>query len=251
MNSMHSFFSRFCQYPLPRRAAVMLFALAWSSLTFGGEIHDAAKKGDLEKVEALLKDNANLVCSKDNHGRTPLHCAVGTRHKDVVELLLASRAEVNAKGTNGGTPLHMAAVGGFKEVVELLLVNEAEVNAKNIHGKTPLHYAALNGHKAVMELLLAHGAEFNVHDAAAGGDLEKVKALLKDNPDLVSSKDTNGWTPLHWAAAIDHNDVAELLLANKAEVNATDTDGETPLHMVVAAEHKDVAELLRQHGGHE
>ena len=40
-----------------------------------------------------------------------------------------------------------------------------------------------------------------IHDAAEDGDLEKVKALLKANPDLVNSKDTNGMTPLHFAAA--------------------------------------------------
>ena len=43
------FFSRFCHVPILRRAAVTLVALAWSSLAFCGEIHDAAKSGDLEK----------------------------------------------------------------------------------------------------------------------------------------------------------------------------------------------------------
>jgi ankyrin repeat protein len=147
-----------------------------------------------------------------------------------------------------------------------------------------LHYAAPNGHKDLVELLLAHGAEINVHDAAAGGDLDKVKVLLKDNPDLVFSKDNVGMTPLHWAAAQGHKgvaelllankaavnakdnvgrtplhiaaywsyeDVAELLLDNKAEVNAKNAAGETPLHMAVAGGHADLAELLRRHGGHE
>jgi ankyrin repeat protein len=41
--------------------------------------------------------------------------------------------------------------------------------------------------------------------------LEKVKALLKDNPNLVFSKDNNGATPLHYAAK-RHKDVAELLV---------------------------------------
>ena len=47
---------------------------------------------------------------------------------------------------------------------------------------------------------LVFGGE--IHVAAQNGDLEKVKALLKDKPDLVFSKDnTPGcYTPLHWAA---------------------------------------------------
>jgi ankyrin repeat protein len=94
-----------------------------------------------------------------------------------------------------------------------------------------------------------HSGRSEIHDAAKRGDLEKVKALLKDNPNLVSSRDTNGWMPLHAAASNGHKDVVELLLANKAEVNAKNTNGATPLHLAASAGHKDVAELLRQHGG--
>jgi hypothetical protein len=102
---------------------------------------------------------------------------------------------------------------------------------------------------ASMRMQVAFSGE--IHDAARNGDLEKVKTLLKDNPDLVSSKDKWDRTPLHWAAVGGHKDVAELLLTNKAEVNATNNEGETPLHVAVAKGHKEVAELLRQHGGHE
>jgi ankyrin repeat protein len=40
--------------------------------------------------------------------------------------------------------------------------------------------------------------------------LEKVKALIKDNPRLVFSEDETGRTPLHWAAVYGHKDVAEV-----------------------------------------
>jgi len=98
------------------RAAAMLVALAWTSLAFGGEIHDAAEKGNLEKAKALLKDNPALVFSKDREGRTPLLLAVNYRefgfyehkpeHKAVVALLLINKADANAKDKWGGTPLH-------------------------------------------------------------------------------------------------------------------------------------------------
>ena len=59
-----------------RCTIVMLVALAWTSLSFCGEIHDAAKDGDLEKVKALLQSNPDLVFSKDDkYGATPLHWA--------------------------------------------------------------------------------------------------------------------------------------------------------------------------------
>ena len=156
MNDMHAFFRRLCQSPIHRRAAVTLVALAWSSLAFGGEIHDAAKNGDLQKVKALLKDNPELVFSKDNNSRTPLYYAAAKGHKDVVELLLANKVEVNPKSIDGSTPLHEAAMAGHRDVVELLLANKAEVNTKNGNGMTPLDYAETRGRKDVLELLAAH-----------------------------------------------------------------------------------------------
>ena len=44
-----------------------------------------------------------------------------------------------------------------------------------------------------------------IHEAAASGDLAEVKALLKEDPGLVNSKDTNYYTPLHMAAMMGEN----------------------------------------------
>ena len=47
---------RYHHFHFFRHTAVALVALAWACLAFGGEIHDAANKGDLEKVKSLVKD---------------------------------------------------------------------------------------------------------------------------------------------------------------------------------------------------
>ena len=195
----------------------ILFMLLFTTLlcrpVFCGEIHDAAQRGDLAKVKALLKDNPELVFSKDTNGVTPLHFAAGFGHLDVVALLLANKADVNA--SNQGT--------------------------------TPLHAAVLNQHKEVADLLVASNAQVTIFDAAGGGYLEKARALLKENPNLVFAKDNNsGSTPLHLAARNDHKDVAELLLANKAEINAKTGLGTTPLLSALSFRgfNKDVVEVL-------
>jgi ankyrin repeat protein len=160
MNNMRFFFSRLCRTAIPCRPAVALVALvalAWSSLAFCGEIHDAAGDGSLRKVKALLKDNPDLVSSRDNNGDTPLHLAAAKGYKDVTQLLLAKAADVNAKNNDGWTPLHESAVNGYKDVAQLLLAKGADVNAKNKDGFTPLHDAAAKGHKDVAQLLRQHG----------------------------------------------------------------------------------------------
>ena len=120
MNKMHIFFNRLRHSLILRLATVMLVVLAWSSSAFCGEIHDAAQDGALRKVKALLKDDPDLVFSRDRGGMTPLHWAEQEGHKDMAELLLANKAEVNAKDKNGWTPLHYAAAYGYTEASELL-----------------------------------------------------------------------------------------------------------------------------------
>jgi ankyrin repeat protein len=50
-------------------------------------LHEAVERGDLEKVQALLKDNPNLVFSKGEYGRTPLHVATQMGHRHIAQLL--------------------------------------------------------------------------------------------------------------------------------------------------------------------
>lgn len=144
-------------------ASITIFG---SSRVFCGEIQDAARNGDLEKVKALLKQTPNLVSDKDNAGQTALHWAVSGRYKEMVVFLLDSKADVNAKSNSGQTPLHYAASFAFGDtnMVSLLLAKHADVNAKDNFGKTPLHYAALYGFKDMAVLLVADKADVNAKD---------------------------------------------------------------------------------------
>jgi len=149
MDKMDAFLNRLRHSPILRLTAVMLVALAWSSPAFCGEIHDAARDGDLKKVKALLKGNPDLISSKGNNGTIPLHVAAMHGHKDAAALLLANHAAVNAKDNCGATPLHYA-VGGREETSKLLGKDAYDLVFPDKPGlKTDL--------KDVAELLRQHG----------------------------------------------------------------------------------------------
>ena len=77
--------------------------------------------------------------------------------KDIVELLLKNKANINAVDNYGETPLHDAAINGRLDMVKLLLTHQAAVNATNKDGETPLRETAKYGHKEVVDLLRQHG----------------------------------------------------------------------------------------------
>lgn len=255
-----SFFTRLWRCPIPRRALVTLcamVALAKGSPAFSGEIHDAAKNGDVAKVRALLTGNPALVSSKDYNDNTPLHWAARENHKDMAEFLLAHHAEVNVKDGNDQTPLHEAAYRGDIVVAELLLAYHAEVNTRNDSGETPLHRAAGEGRTDAARLFLENGAQIEAKDtngetplfiATSDGHEDVVKLLLANRAN-VNAKNNKGATPLHRAASAGHENLVELLLAYHADVNAKDNSGATPLQLAETSDQEDVAELLRRHGG--
>ena len=258
---------------LSRFVILSLITLAWSVPAFCGEIHDAVRAGDLAKVKALLKDNPSLVSRKE--GDAPLHLAVKSHNKDMVELLLAHGAKVNARNVIKMTPLQLAVTSDYKDIAELLLTKRAKVNVKDSRGRTLMHLAAEFGHKEMVQLLLAHGAHVNtrcdvsynegfshkatpLHLAARFGNKEVVELMLANGADVnsktkaVKLKDIAdeaqnaawGQTPLHWAAYMDRKDVAELLLTRGAKVNVKDSRGRTPMHLAAKNGHIHMVELL-------
>jgi hypothetical protein len=189
-----------------------------------GPIHDAAKSGDLEKVKTLLKDNPELVSHIDEDGEMPLHLAAQNGHKDMVELLLANNANVNANSKNNWTPLQEAVIRRHKDVAEFLVSNQANLNARIVFGYTLLHMLVVRNIKDMVAFVLAKGAD-------------------------VNAKDDQGNTPLHKASSMGYKDLVELLVANRADVNVRNNEDATPLRQAIENGRNDVAELLSQHGG--
>jgi hypothetical protein len=233
-------------------ALILYVVAALACPAFGGEIHDAAKSGNVETVKALLKDNPNLVSSKDSYGAVPLHWAALNGHEDVAKLLLANNAAIDVRESNGQTPLHLAVFNHYNDVVQLLLVNKADVNAKSNNGTTPLSLATNKGYRDVVAVLLANKADVNAGwplIAATQQDYKDLVELLLANKASVNAKeDKDGDTALHYAVLGGFNDVVEVLLANKADINAKNNRGKTPLDYAQTTG-KGLPELLRQHGG--
>ncbi len=132
--------------------------------------------GDLEKAKALLNANPSLVSATDSTGSTPLHLVVARGYKDLVELLLAGKADVNAKDASGDTPLHLAAKSGQRNVAEMLLAGKARVDAVNNAGKAPLWYVTVGGSvEDVAELLRQYSAE---HPRARASQPNRISEVI-------------------------------------------------------------------------
>jgi ankyrin repeat protein len=107
-----------------------------------------------------------------------------------------------------------------------------------------------HGRKEIRDLLIEKGATLELHEAAAAGDLTRVKELVQAKPELATSYSPDGFPVMALAAAFGHEDVARFLHAKGADINAVATNGTgyTALTGAVASGHASIARWLAEGG---
>lgn len=81
-------------------------------------------------------------------------------------------------------------------------------------------------------------------------EIRRIKALIKDSPDLINAVVPSGKAPLHLAAEAGQLAAARFLLDNGADVNVKSPlyHQKTPLHFATEQGHKSMVELLLSKG---
>ncbi|MGD8539919.1 MAG: ankyrin repeat domain-containing protein [Candidatus Aminicenantes bacterium] len=172
------------------------------------EIHDAAKKGDLEKIQKILRENPELLDTPDKSGFTPLHWAVIYGKKDMIEYLIGRGADIKGhrEALRGWTPLQAALFAYNNDVADLLVTHGALNDLDREEGLTYLYQAASSGNASLIDKLVEKGMP-------------------------ATAQNKYGDTPLHKVAIKGHISAAEALLKNGADIDAKNLKGEAPIHV--------------------
>jgi ankyrin repeat protein len=156
--------------------------------------------------------------------------------------------------------MNAVKAGDVNAVKRMLAENPSLVNATDDEGNSAILIATYWGKRDVADVLMAHAPELNVFEAAAAGQLSRVKQMIEDNPALIHAWSHDGFTPLHLAVFFGRRHVAEYLLAHSPDVNAVARNPikVTPLHSAAAGNQFEICEALiakgadvnaRQEGG--
>ncbi|MGH7881167.1 MAG: ankyrin repeat domain-containing protein, partial [Candidatus Binataceae bacterium] len=110
---------------------------------------DAIKRGDGQLVLELLERGANAD-ARDRYGQTALMLAAHAGHREVVETLIAYRADLNVTAKSGLSALMLGLIAGHAEVALLLAKAGADLSprgtgAPGFAGKTAYDLAVERG----------------------------------------------------------------------------------------------------------
>lgn len=221
-------------------------------------LHVAVRQGNSDTVRFLIDNGASIDVLDGTAGESPVEIAVKKFHIDIVDLLLAHGADVNARGLGGKTALYGAARQHQIEIAHRLIAGGADVNLKTDSGDVPLHVAVLNGNMTMAKILIANGADVNIGPkgetslmaAARHGAPELVELLLNNGADVNSHGGlypVGGDFPLEIAVKGGHTAIVELLIDNGAKVNRN-WYMITPLCRAIENGDRATAELLLAHG---
>jgi RNA polymerase sigma factor (sigma-70 family) len=162
------------------------------------ELFKASAGGDTQAVKRLLSAEPTLANASGPMNETlyigdvqPLHVAVMYQQKDVIDLLIAQGADINAKDAQGMTALqHALDLGGFMP-----------------------DYDA----RGMVAFLRSRGAADDIYTVMWSGDDEQFAAFLRDHPDAANSTSLDGATPLCLVGSAKR---ARLLIEHGADLYA-------------------------------
>lgn len=209
--------------------------------------------GRRDEVRARLAADPALLDRLGHQRRIDmLHRAVEAGHDDGVRLIVALGVDINGMVPGTGydrTVLHNAAGWLSLDTIKLLVELGADPTLHDLtyHG-TALGWALYNGNRQeVVQYLLQFATIF---EAVHSGSVERVAALLRDNPALAVARDDAGRPLVFYldpqAPAL--LEMIRLLVAHGADLNARDGEGHTLVERARSRGLSEFLDVLRKYG---
>ena len=139
---------------------------------------------------------------------------------------------------------------GETERVREMIDRDSSLLASAGDGPSPILHALYNGRSEVAALLAERTRDRTVHEAAALGEVDRVRAMLRANPSLVHSFSPDGYALLGFGTFFGHSDVDRVVLELQPDVNAQARNPQRvgALHAAAARSDRDMVQVLLERG---
>ncbi len=140
--------------------------------------------------------------------------------------------------------------GHLDEVRRLVGATPALAGVRDANGVSGILIATYHGRRDVAAVLVEMGAPVDIFEASALGLVDRIHALVSEDPARVSAYAQDGFYPLGLAAFFGHLDAVRALIALGADVHATARNAfkVQPIHAAVASRNLDIIRAVLEAG---
>ncbi|VTT69035.1 unnamed protein product [Fusarium fujikuroi] len=192
-----------------------------------GIAHWACELGWVSLSSLLISKTREWLNKTARDGKTALHIAAEYRNYTACKDLLQAGASHSIRDRSGKLPIHVAAEQGHREIVKLLLespIKDLRACEVDKEGRGILHY-----------IVMWHSDSF-------------IRQCLTVLQPQVSTKDSKGRTPLHFACIFGNEPAVSVLLSIGLDPDKRDASSFTPLHHALMEGSVKCAQTLIRHG---
>jgi len=200
----------------------------------------AAKHGNHEILEHLLKYGSNINATNTQFNSTALHWAVQLGRVKIVRTLLKARCDLHVHEMNGDTAKDIALnINSPSSNLILKMFDAKDFDDIPPEKVEPDHIQVMELCKAASEGKLLEYLDMNNVKVSSLSDVFLCKTVVKSLETLlllfwsggqVQKADNEGCTALIWAAMYANVENIQLIIDGKAEVDALDNRGFNSLY---------------------
>lgn len=178
---------------------------------------------DRQAVHAALEKHPEYLSSPD-----AISHAARLDRDDAIALLLDEGVAINATSKTNETALHHAAGNNALKAAKILIERGAEIDIRESrYNATPLGFAVHFDYRPVIELLSRHSHD--VFNLAFTGNIERLREVLDEQPELARSVSRDGYTLLWWLSENEKRslEIVNLLMEHEADPSIQSPGGTT------------------------
>lgn len=227
-----------------------------SSYSLNNALKIACRNGNINEVDSLIKQGADINRPLDENGATALHITAEGSNYPFMDYLISKGANIDAIDKMGWTPFGYALCKN-SSLTGLL---------SNLGSKKPFNISVLKNHKGEKEklnqILCAVCAGIRqIHQIQEGeyvreisipifsADLDFVKMLVDAGADINNRSGEKKSSPLHSAASGYNNaEIIEYFATRISYLDTINQEGWTALGIAFLQQNKDALRILLNHG---
>jgi len=183
----------------------------------------ACMRLDRDAAAALLRAHPSL-----QHSTRAVFDAARNDRVEALAFIESLGLSLDAADNTNARALHQAAINGSANAVRYLVDRGVEIDPKETaYGNTPLGWAIHADRHDVIEVLSRYSRD--IFNLSYRGDVDRVRALLAEDPSLARAVKSERITPLWWLPDDEEKALAlaDILIAAGTDPAATSASGRT------------------------